>query len=381
MRLARALCLAACLLAVGGCPPPSPVVRPDPGLALRKREAVERYNQGIRLLGSKKGTSYFEAVTALEAAVALDPELFEARYDLGLLYDRGNDYARARAAFSEALRLRPGDRAALFNLASAARRAGRLDEAVDMLEALVEAHPDDHAARNSLAVLYREQGDHAKAVEQARYVLDRDPRDVLAYNNLATVFSETDRHEMAEDLFRRALALSPDQALVLNNLGLARLRSGRVQEALDMFLKAAAAEPPLPEAALNAAAVYMQSADYARAAAVYQRLAQRVPGFLPGLVGLAVAQRGLGRMEEAERSYQRVLGLDAQHPEAMFNLGLLYMNHRGKPDWACEAFRRLLASGRAEEGLARRTRGLMEDLRLQNPAACPLEAPDRGSKP
>jgi protein O-GlcNAc transferase len=356
-------------LLVSGCPPPAEV-RPDPGPTLKRRAAVEKYNQGIRLLSSKRGTSFYEAVTAFEEAAGLDPGLYEAHYNLGVLYDRGNDYPRAKAAFRAALAARLDDRATLLNLASAARKAGRLGEAVDLLMGILKTRPDDFEARHSLAVLYRLQGDHARAIEQARWVLDRDPGQVLAYNNLATIFSEAGRHEMAEDLFRRALALAPDDPRVLNNLGLARLRSAHVQEALDMFLRAARAEPPLPEAALNAAAVYMQTADYARAAEVYQRLGQRVPGFLPAQVGLAVAQRGLGRIEEAERSYQRVLGLDPSHPEAMFNLGLLYLNHRSRPDWACEALQRLLGSGRADERLAGRARGLLEDIRLQHPGAC-----------
>ncbi len=219
-------------------------------------------------------------------------------------------------------------------------------------------------------MLYRLKGNYEEAKEQARAVLDRQPRQSLAYNNLATIFSELGQYEMAEDLFRRALVLDPDNARVQNNLGLARLKQDRVQEAMELFLKAHQSNPNVEEAGLNAASIYMANADYARAAAIYKQVAQDNPGMLPALVGEAVAERGLGMIADAEKAYQQILGLDPRHPDTLFNLGLLYMNYRDKPEWACEAFNRLLMSGRAEEALAARAKGYIEDLQLSHPGIC-----------
>jgi tetratricopeptide (TPR) repeat protein len=157
---------------------------------------------------------------------------------------------------------------------------------------------------------------------------------------------------------------------VLNNLGLAQLLRGKVQEALELFLKAFEKNKKLTEAGLNAASVYMDSGDYQRAAQAYKRIVQHNPGILPALVGHAVAERGLGKFQQAERSYQQILGLDHTNPDTLFNLGLLYMNHRDKPGWACEAFKRFLKSGRTTSALEKRARGYLEDIRLSNPKAC-----------
>ncbi len=372
LRWLRVLFLAA-LPELAGCPAPRPVVKPDTGLRLRERETVLAFNRGVGLLAGRKA-DYHRAVAELAKAVELRPDFYEAHYNLGLLFDRGNDFARSEASYNQALAARPDDRRTLFNLASLYRKNGKLQLAVDLLEGFVEDHPDDFEARNNLAVLYRKKGDYELACEQARFVLDRDPRQVLAYNNLATIFSEQGKHEMAEELFRRALELQPDDPRVLNNQGLALLKSGKVQQALQMFTRAWSEETPLPESGLNAASVYMNNADYKKAAGVYHELSRRVPGFLPALVGHAVAERGLGRHKQAEKSYQQILGLDPTNPDTLFNLGLLYMNHREKPGWACEAFERFLASGRALPELTKRARGYLEDLRLSNPDKCPDKA-------
>ncbi len=362
----RTLGLVLLALLLSGCP----AKRVEPTLPLeQRRTAIKSFNQGVQLLQGR-GANYYEAVGHFEAAVGLDPDFYEAHFNLGLLFARGGDFARSEAAYRAALRAKPDDRAASFNLAQLYLTNKRYDAAISILAGFVEKDPADHDARNNLAVLFRMKGRYQDAIDQARYVLDRQPEQVLAYNNLATIFSEQRRHEMANDLFRRALKLEPDNPRVLNNQGLALLNADRVQEALEHFLKSYQKDKRLEEAGLNAACIYMDSADYGRAAAMYQRIVDHIPGFLPALVGHAVALRGLGRYQEAERSYQQILGLDHTNPETLFNLGLLYMNFREKPKWACEAFQRYLKSGRTTPELEKKAQGFMEDIKLSNPKAC-----------
>jgi tetratricopeptide (TPR) repeat protein len=360
--------LGAVLLALflSGCP----AKRVEPTLPVeQQRTAIESFNKGVQLLQGR-GANYYEAVGHFEAAVSLDPDFYEAHFNLGLLFSRGGDFSRSEAAYQAALKAKPGDRAASFNLAQLYLQHERYDSAIAILAQFVKNDPSDHDARNNLAVLFRMKGKYQDAIDQARYVLDRKPEEVLAYNNLATIFSEQGHHEMANDLFRRALKLDPDNPRVLNNQGLAHLNADRVQEALEHFLKAYEKNEKLEEAGLNSACVYMDSADYDRAASTYKRIVQHIPGFLPALVGHAVALRGLGKYKQAEESYQQILGLDRTNPDTLFNLGLLYMNFREKPQWACEAFQRYLNSGRTTPDLEKKAKGFMEDIKLANPKAC-----------
>jgi tetratricopeptide (TPR) repeat protein len=362
----RSLALALLAFLLAGCP----AKRVEPTLPLeQRRTAINSFNKGVRLLQGR-GANYYEAVGHFEAAVGLDPDFYEAHFNLGLLFARGGDFARSVNAYRAALKVKPGDRAASFNLAQLYLKHKRYDSAITILAWFVKKDPADHDARNNLAVLFRMKGKYQDAIDQARYVLDRKPEQVLAYNNLATIFSEQRRHEMANDLFRRALKLDPDNPRVLNNQGLAHLNADRVQEALEHFLKAYEKNKKLEESGLNAASIYMDSADYGRAAAMYKRMVQHIPGFLPALVGHAVAVRGLGKYKDAEQSYQQILGLDRTNPDTLFNLGLLYMNFREKPKWACEAFQRYLKSGRTTPDLQKKAEGFMEDIKLSNPKAC-----------
>ncbi|NMB75073.1 MAG: tetratricopeptide repeat protein [Myxococcales bacterium] len=366
----RRLALLAGILLAGACAPARVEVRPSGPAPEARREAVLTFNRSLEYLSGARA-NYFEAVKLLQRAVELDPELAEAHFTLALLSERGSDFARSEAEYRAVLRLRPGDRPASLNLSALYLRLGRHDEARRILEELLDKNPTDHEARNNLAVILRVRRDYERAIEQARIVLDHEPRQVLAYNNLATIFSEQGRHAMAEDLFQRALTLSPDDPRVLNNLGLARLKASKIQEALELFQRAASRKPYLEEAVLNEAVVHLDSGDFAGAAAAFRQAAERIPGLLPALVGQAVAARQMGEVENAEKSYQQILGLDRTHPESLFNLGILYMQYRQKPAWACEAFQRYLDSGRTEPELVQRVRGYLDDLRLKHPKDCP----------
>jgi tetratricopeptide (TPR) repeat protein len=117
---------------------------------------------------------------ALFAALALNPRLYEAAYDIARLdYDRG-DFASARARLDEARRERPDAPDGLTLSALLAERDGRIASAAEMLARAVAASPDDAAARfdyaRDLAALSRP----AEAALQLRAYLRLAPDDAGA---------------------------------------------------------------------------------------------------------------------------------------------------------------------------------------------------------
>lgn len=139
------------------------------------------------------------AQKAYHRAVQLNPDLSEARYNLGCLYlevnrldaakgeftaytlrlpkaprgwiklgtaqYRARDYANAERSFNEALRLSPGDAEALNSLGLVRLQRGRVAEARQSFEAALQADPDYPAALLNLAVIHQQNlKDTAKAL-------------------------------------------------------------------------------------------------------------------------------------------------------------------------------------------------------------------------
>ena len=77
----------------------------------------------------------------LKEAVALDPRLARAQFELGVLYSDQRRYADAIAALEQAVRVEPEMAQAHYRLAQAYRRTGQADRAARALEAFERLQP------------------------------------------------------------------------------------------------------------------------------------------------------------------------------------------------------------------------------------------------
>jgi tetratricopeptide (TPR) repeat protein len=82
-----------------------------------------------------------EVQVHLKKAVALDPRLAKAHFQLGVLYGDEGRYPEAISALEEAVRLEPSMAQAHYRLAQAYRRTGREELAAKALEAFGRLQP------------------------------------------------------------------------------------------------------------------------------------------------------------------------------------------------------------------------------------------------
>src|SRR5206468_9864694 len=90
------------------------------------------------------------------------------------------------------------------------------------------------------------------------------------------------------------------------------------------------------QARLNKAVVYLDCGDYKRAQVELSRVLEIDPTDVDAEVALGVAARGLGRLEDARRAYERALELAPLHAAALYDLGVLYMDFKQDPARARE---------------------------------------------
>ena len=95
----------------------------------------------------KKGLP-INAVAAYEQALALDPDIKWARFNLASLYARSGEYNRAIAAYGEFIRRFPEVARARLALGNVYLRTGRHAEAIAAYESLLDAKDAD--ARGSV---------------------------------------------------------------------------------------------------------------------------------------------------------------------------------------------------------------------------------------
>ncbi|MHC4393555.1 MAG: tetratricopeptide repeat protein, partial [Planctomycetota bacterium] len=120
------------------------------GQEARAARALERFHEAASLAGAKRDA---EAEHLYRAALALDPTLQVAYYNLGNLMFRRRRYSEALMNYRTALDLRPGDLEARYFLALTLDRLGRADEAKSELRAILAVQSDHKAARGLLGRL------------------------------------------------------------------------------------------------------------------------------------------------------------------------------------------------------------------------------------
>jgi len=134
----------------------------------------------------------------------------------------------------------------------------------------------------------------------------------------------------------QALAKAKDGSLVesadiWNIEGLLFMQRDNQIDALRAFKKAVALEPRHADAHMNIALIAIRFRDYATAedslevALGDRRQAKNVEAYL----GLGVAQRGLRKYDDAEKSFKKAIEMRGSDPRALYNLGILYHEHIG----------------------------------------------------
>ncbi len=108
---------------------------------------------GVMILQAGAVHETDRALEHLRAAIAIEPGLVEAHYDLGMALLQRGDTREAIPALRVAVRLRPGLAVAHYNLAVALFMADRLDEAAAAAAEAVRLVPEDHDSRAFLEMV------------------------------------------------------------------------------------------------------------------------------------------------------------------------------------------------------------------------------------
>ncbi|HYQ29291.1 MAG TPA: tetratricopeptide repeat protein, partial [Polyangiaceae bacterium] len=162
-RPARFIALAAFALCLGACGANQKKVE-VPLQAPANPQALGKMVQGVQ---SAKDTNGKErAIQLLRDAVAGDPGLWEAHYNLGVLLADKGDLGAAERELSQSAKLAPNAEDVAVALAEVRRRQGDASGAIDALQPFVKQYPDAKVAPIALITALREGGKVKEAIEQ-----------------------------------------------------------------------------------------------------------------------------------------------------------------------------------------------------------------------
>jgi len=132
----------------------------------------------------------------------VDPDYYEARFNLGCSYEKLRDMPRAVEAYEAAMAINPEAPPAYHNLARMYYIAGRYEEAVEKLERLDELRPDNPPTLYNLYRCHKALGNTDEAEAYYKRATTIDPR----YTEIPL---ESREFIPMEELERQGYLLSP----------------------------------------------------------------------------------------------------------------------------------------------------------------------------
>jgi tetratricopeptide (TPR) repeat protein len=261
-----------------------------------------------------------EAERAAERAVALAPELPEARLAQGVIQLGRGLSAEAAATLQRAQDLAPADDVIVRRIAEAYAESHRTADAEGLFRRAISLRPDYWENHNSYGKFLSSLGRFEEAMQPFREVVRLRPDSDVGYTNLAGVHIYRGEFEEAEPLLKTSLLKHP-MAQAHNFLGFAYYATGRFRDAVAEFRAAATSgsEHPVYQGNLGDAHRQLGETDEARGA--YERaieLGRRqlevnpADGDTRGHFAMALA--GAGRCSEARAEASRAVADAADRP-------------------------------------------------------------------
>ena len=236
-------------------------------------------------------------------------------------------------------------------------KKGQTDKALDLFKKGVENNKTvARAARNNVAGLVRNKyiqtldvNTFNEAERSIQGVLALDSGNKAAYENLARLYYDRGIRKdqsylvLANLVITQALRVLKDEeresADILNISGLLLMERNNQVDALKAFKEAVRVEPNHTQANLNIAFISIRFRDYAQAEKSLQIALKdkKQKGNIEAWLALGVAQRGLKKYKEAEKSYNEAAKLKSKDPRPWYNLGILNQEHLATTDDIDEA--------------------------------------------
>lgn len=330
----------------------SSVVQEAPRVPDARKAALGKMVRAVEQAGT--GAPSDESIELLRKAVSEDPDLWEARYDLGVLLARRGDLKNARQQLEQAHALAPNAEDVVVALGEVLRRTEDHDAAARVLTAFVSRFDGAVRARRVLVVVLREARQLDTAITHARALLVQAPGDPASLAELALTHLELGQVEVAELLVVRALEAGRHAAVVERAAGLIALARGEDALAFSHFARATELDPSDTAAGLNTATVLLQAGVYDRAEKHFRAVLAVEPAAEAAKLGLAAALRGQGTREHPapfQAAEALLLELSIANPQdwaAAHNLAVLYAESMDRPGDATARYSQFLSLAPSE---------------------------------
>jgi Flp pilus assembly protein TadD len=289
-------------------------------LAVRPNTFAARVNLGAALAHSGQVDA---AIAEYEAALRLDPQQPSVHLDLGLAYSRKGDLNHARAEFDAAHQASPRDLRIAILLGDAEARTGKAADAVAMLTPMEPGNagnPDFEYALGEALIAAGHPRDGAQRVEKSAAMSNSADSWMLAGSTLLNL---NEFNQARRDL-DNAMRLNPSLRGLCTLDGTARDKDGDAKAAEPAFRQALQQNPDDFEANLYLGAILYNQRNMDEAKTYLRKALQLNPSSTLARYETAMWLSTSGQYQDAAQILEKVIADDPKWLDPHVELASLY---------------------------------------------------------
>ena len=197
--------------------------------------ASQKLDEGNKLQYQK---NYHDAIKCYDEAIRLNPNYFDAYYNLGLTYRKLNDLKQAIAEYTKAIKLNLNFTYAYINRGNAYDDLGEHYRAISDYDKAIQIDPNVAGAYYNRGLAYHNLKNFKQAIQDYSKTIELNPSYKEAYNNRGNAYFNLQDYESAIKDYNKAIELNPNFILAYNNRGVTYQRLGNNEKAQADFNKA-----------------------------------------------------------------------------------------------------------------------------------------------
>ncbi len=298
-----------------------------------------RYNLAFALLSSDK---FADALPYLKALQLKNPNDAAIEEGLGEAFDRTGNTGSALGAYKRAIALDPKNENYQFKFALILLGDGRRDDALDALRGLLNVNPNNAPALLQIGDIHLRANRYGDAAAALRRYVNVRGDDFTGRFNLGVALDYSSKFDDALEQYGAAEKLKPNDAATKNNIGRIYFKRGRFDEAVAKFNEALILDPAFYDARTNLAIVLAAQEQLDASTDEWQKLAADAAGASRGAstadrktleARIATARSGIAsnllaqaKYKDAADEYRRLLALTPADAEARSGLGRALYN-------------------------------------------------------
>ncbi len=261
-------------------------------VSINPKDPIDKYNLGIVYLKQDKVQKALEEFLKAEQIGKHDADLLE---NLGEAYFSLNEYDKSLAAYNRLLKINKRNVMILSRVAEIYYKNGELDKAYDLYKKITVLEP---------------------ASENAR----------IAYLNMGNISDDAQRYDEAIEIYKKALVIDPKDDATLYNLGIAYNHAGKPEFAIESWRKAAELNPDEPKHLMAVADYYYENKYYDSAMDEYTRIIRSWPKIQDAHFNIASIYYKKDLLDYSEGEYKKVIEINGKNDlarKAYINLGII----------------------------------------------------------